>query len=287
LFVFTANPEDYTNRGAIVTPLKDRIQSQIITHYPKDIETALEITAQEADVLPGQVERIEVPDIMKRLIEQVAFEARNSEFVDKKSGVSARLTITAFENAVSAAERRIILNKEKQTQVRVSDLIGIIPAITGKIELVYEGEQEGPQQVALNLLDKAIRTQFVKYFPNPDLFKKKKQDNGGNPYRKIIQWFEKGNKIHLVQDISEKALDQQLNKVDGLRDIVKTHFPRAANKETSLLMEFVLHGLSSYSLISKKLMEGQVEFGDLLGNIMNMNLGREEDEDDERDIDLY
>ncbi|TAM97942.1 MAG: magnesium chelatase, partial [Chitinophagaceae bacterium] len=111
LFVFTANPEDYTNRGSIVTPLKDRIQSQIVTHYPRNIETALAITAQEAQVLPAQMEKVEVADLIKKLIEQVAFEARNSEFVDKKSGVSARLTITAYENAVSAAERRIILNK--------------------------------------------------------------------------------------------------------------------------------------------------------------------------------
>lgn len=286
LFVFTANPEDYTNRGAIVTPLKDRIQSQIITHYPKDIETALAITAQEAQVLPEQTKKVEVPDLVKRLIEQVAFEARSSEFVDKKSGVSARMTITAYENAVSAAERRIILNKEKQTQVRVSDLAGIIPAITGKIELVYEGEQEGPQQVALNLLDKAIRTQFALYFPNPDLFKKKKQENGGNPYRKTIQWFEKGNKLDLVQDMPEKQWDQQLSKAEGLRDIVKAYFPKSGNKETSLLMEFVLHGLAAYSLISKKFVEGNVEFGDLLGTIMNLDPGRQ-DEGEERDLDIF
>jgi magnesium chelatase subunit I len=289
LFVFTANPEDYTNRGAIVTPLKDRIQSQIITHYPRTIDTALEITAQEADVLEEQSAKVEVPDLMKRIIEQVAFEARGSEFVDKKSGVSARLTITAYENAVSAAERRTIINKEKKTQVRISDLIGIIPSITGKIELVYEGEQEGPQQVALNLLDKAIRTQFVQYFPNPDLFKKKKQDNGGNPYRKIIRWFEKGNKLALVQDSPEKMIDQQLSKVDGLRDLVKAYFPQTANKETGILMEFVLHGLSAYSLISKKLLEGQLEFGDLLGTMINMDLGgrEESDEEPDNDTDLY
>ena len=172
LFVFTANPEDYTNRGSIVTPLKDRIQSQILTHYPKTLETALAITEQEAEVVKEQKEKIAISDLVKRLIEQVAFEARTSEFVDKKSGVSARLTISAFENAVSAAERRAIINKEKQTQIWISDLIGIIPSITGKIELVYEGEQEGPYQVAMNLLDKAIRSQFVQYFPNPDSLKK-------------------------------------------------------------------------------------------------------------------
>src|SRR5690606_17279101 len=163
LFVFTANPEDYTNRGSIVTPLKDRIESQILTHYPKTLEHALEITEQEADIAADVAEKVAVSDLIKRLIEQVAFEARNSEFVDKKSGVSARLTISARENAVSAAERRALINNESKTQVWIADLIGIIPSITGKVELVYEGEQEGPYQVAMNLLEKAIRTQFVQY----------------------------------------------------------------------------------------------------------------------------
>src|SRR6188768_1876979 len=174
LFVFTANPEDYTNRGSIVTPLKDRIESQILTHYPKSIETSLEITEQEAHIYEEQTNRIKISDLVKRLIEQVSFEARASEFVDKKSGVSARLTIAAYENAVSAAERRAIINNEKQTQVWISDLVGIIPSITGKIELVYEGEQEGPYQVAFNLLEKATRTLFSQYFPNPDTLKKKR-----------------------------------------------------------------------------------------------------------------
>src|SRR5215204_6247630 len=174
LFVFTANPEDYTNRGSIVTPLKDRIESQILTHYPKSIETALEITEQEANVLEEQKIRVKLSDLVKRLIEQVSFEARGSEFVDKKSGVSARLSIAAYENAVSAAERRAIINKEKQTQVWISDLVGIIPSITGKIELVYEGEQEGPYQVAFNLMERSTRSLFGQYFPNPDTLKKKK-----------------------------------------------------------------------------------------------------------------
>src|SRR5690606_3128450 len=194
LFVFTANPEDYTNRGAIVTPLKDRIESQIVTHYPKNVENSLLITEQEADVHEEQKGKVHLADIVKRLIEQVAFEARNSEYVDKKSGVSARLTIAAYENAVSAGERRAILNREKETYVRMADLQGIVPAITGKIELVYEGEQEGPQQVAYNLLDNAMRTLFAQYFPNPDSFKKRKQSAAAgqdNPYRAVIQWFDK------------------------------------------------------------------------------------------------
>src|ERR1700733_12478118 len=199
LFVFTANPEDYTNRGSIVTPLKDRIESQILTHYPKSLETALAITEQESDLLEDQKTLVKASDLVKRLIEQVAFEARTSEFVDKKSGVSARLTIAAYENAVSAAERRALLNSEKETQVWMSDLVGIIPSITGKIELVYEGEQEGPYQVAFNLLEKAFRSQFVNYFPNPEQMKKRKgvENKDENPFKPITSWFDKGNQLNL------------------------------------------------------------------------------------------
>lgn len=276
LFVFTANPEDYTNRGSIVTPLKDRIESQILTHYPKSLENALAITEQEADIEAAQKEKIAIADLIKRLIEQVAFEARGSEFVDKKSGVSARLTISAFENAVSAAERRSIINKEKSTQVWVSDLVGIIPSITGKIELVYEGEQEGPYQVAMNLLDKAIRSQFVQYFPNPDTLKKRSPRKGekpeavDNPYRSIIGWFDKGNHINLFFAANDRDKMNQLYAIDGLHALVKKTFSHANEKETALLMEFVLHGLASYSLISKKIMETSVEFKDLMGSMLNI-----------------
>ncbi|TXH24943.1 MAG: magnesium chelatase, partial [Cyclobacteriaceae bacterium] len=133
-FVFTANPEDYTNRGSIVTPLKDRIDSQIITHYPKTLEIGKRITQQEAN-LKAEQKTITVHELAKDLIEQIAFEARKSEFIDAKSGVSARLTISAYENLVAAAERRSIINNEKNTAIRVSDFIGVVPAITGKVEL--------------------------------------------------------------------------------------------------------------------------------------------------------
>jgi magnesium chelatase subunit I len=219
--------------------------------------------------------------MIKRLIEQVAFEARNSEYVDKKSGVSARLTIAAYENAVSAGERRAIINKEKDTHVRIADLQGIIPAITGKIELVYEGEQEGPLQVAVNLLDKAVRSVFAQYFPNPDSFKKRKQNpNAENPYRSVIQWFDKGNAVQLLQDVSDKQYETSLKKVEGLKELVKAKFPGAANKEQLLLMEFVLHGLASYSLISKKVVENETRFSDLLGTMMNFGTGTEEENEE-------
>jgi magnesium chelatase subunit I len=289
LFVFTANPEDYTNRGSIVTPLKDRIESQILTHYPKSLEQALEITEQESVLAEDQKAKVKVSDLIKRLIEQVAFEARGSELVDKKSGVSARLTISAYENAVSSAERRAIINNEKQTQVWMSDLVGIIPSITGKVELVYEGEQEGPYQVAMNLVDKAIRSQFVQYFPNPDSLKKRrntgkpsqdeKQDE--NPYRPITSWFDKGNNLNLSFNTSDKDKILLLYKVDGLHSLVKKYFPKVNEEQSALMMEFVLHGLASYSLISKKIFEGKIEFKDLIGSMMNLGGKDYEEEFDE------
>jgi magnesium chelatase subunit I len=282
LFVFTANPEDYTNRGSIVTPLKDRIQSQILTHYPKTVETALQITEQEAHILEEQSKKIDMSDLIKRLIEQISFEARSNEYVDKKSGVSARLSISASENAYSAAERRALLNKEKHTQVWISDLNGVIPSITGKIELVYEGEQEGPYQVATNLLDKSIRTLFTQYFPNPETLKKKRnaqQPAQENPYRSIQSWFDKGNALQLFFNLRDQEKIQQLYKVDGLHALVKKHFKNANEKEAALLMEFVLHGLASYSLISKKTLEGTIEFKDLMGSMINLGTAGTADAD--------
>lgn len=280
MFVFTANPEDYTNRGSIVTPLKDRIQSQILTHYPKTIETSLEITEQEASISDEQTQKVNVSDLIKRLIEQIAFEARASEYVDKKSGVSARLTISAYENAVSAAERRAIINDEKQTQVWLSDLVGIIPSITGKIELVYEGEQEGPYHVAYNLLEKAIKTQFGNYFPNPDTLKRRKtKEPVDNPYKSITSWFDKGNSLNLFLELKDAGKLQLLYQVDGLHAFVKKHYKAANENETGLLMEFVLHGLAAHSLISKKVMEGKIEFKDLMGSMLNLGTATEADND--------
>jgi magnesium chelatase subunit I len=283
LFVFTANPEDYTNRGSIVTPLKDRIQSQILTHYPKGIETSLAITEQEANINKSQLDKVDVSDLIKRLIEQVAFEARGSELVDKKSGVSARLTIAAYENAVSAAERRAIINAEKQTQVWLSDLVGIIPSITGKIELVYEGEQEGPYQVAFNLLEKAIRTQFGEYFPNPETFKKRKgktETPEDNPYKSVTRWFDAGNALNIFFETKDEDKLQLLYKVDGLHALVKKQFRTATDKEMGLLMEFVLHGLAAHSLISKKILDGKIEFKDLMGSMLNLGSATAAEEED-------
>ncbi len=287
LFVFTANPEDYTNRGSIVTPLKDRIESQIITHYPKTIEVSQAITAQEADVLAEQMEKVEIPDLCSLLVEQIAMEARKSEYVDQKSGVSARLTISAFENLVSTAERRALRNGEKRTMTRIADFTGVLPSITGKVELVYEGEQEGPMNVAYRLMGQAIRTIFTQYFPDPQSFKQtgraaQKVKPKPNPYQPVIDWFGKGNDLLLLQELSDEDYKAKLYSVDGLYSAVKQFYPNTDQAQTVLLMEFMLHGLAEFSLISKKGVEaGGYTFADMLGSMLNMDLGLDEGDEDE------
>jgi magnesium chelatase subunit I len=223
---------------------------------------------------------VHISDLLKRLIEQISFEARASEYVDKKSGVSARLSISAFENAISSAERRALLNSEKNTQVWISDFVGIIPSITGKIELVYEGEQEGPFQVAMNLVDKAIRSQFIQYFPNPEASKKKRSTQPSeDPYRSIQSWFDKGNALTIFFNTKDSEKIQQLYRVDGLHALVKKYFKHANELESALLMEFVLHGLSAYSVLSKKIVGNKIEFKDLMGSMLNLGSTSESSDD--------
>ncbi|MCS7018071.1 MAG: sigma 54-interacting transcriptional regulator [Cytophagales bacterium] len=271
-FVFTANPEDYTNRGSIVTPLKDRIDSQIITHYPKDIATGRKITQQEAYIKPEQ-QRVEVFELAKDMIEQVAIEARKSEYVDIKSGVSARLTISAYENLVSAAERRALINGESQTSVRVSDFWAIIPSISGKVELVYEGEQEGAAFVAQALVGKTIRTFFKQLFPDPE--KEKKKNNGA--YKAIQEWFGNGAQLDLLNDAADRDYRAALDKVPGLRELVKEKMPKLSPTEQYFMMEFALHGLAEYSVVSRKNLESSIQFKDILSGMFNMDA----DDDDE------
>ena len=280
-FIFTANPEDYTNRGSIVTPLKDRIDSQILTHYPKTTDISKLITIQEAILTNEQKEKIKINELLRDLIEQVAFEARESEYIDHKSGVSARLTISAYENLISSAERRLIINNESETSLRVSDLYGVIPSITGKIELVYEGEQEGPTKVAMILISKAIKNLFEKYFPSPEKLKKNQESS---PYQKITRWFSKGNTIDLLNLISDAEYSDTLNKIPGLDEVVKKYLPNL-NKSTELLyMEFLLHGLAEFSLLSKFKLEHGIQFKDMLSSMFTMSA---EDDEDLPDTDFY
>jgi magnesium chelatase subunit I len=277
-FVFTANPEDYTNRGSIVTPLKDRIDSQIITHYPKTLEIGKRITQQEARLKDDQRKIVTVNEIAKDLIEQIAFEARKSEYVDAKSGVSARLTISAYENLVAAAERRSIINNETNTCIRISDFIGVVPAITGKVELVYEGEQEGPGIVAQNLIGKAIRTQFINFFPDPEKFRKQKEKS---PYKKITNWFGDGNTVDLLHDMPQASFEKNLKGVPGLADLVNEFHKSQDTATKLLLMEFALHGLAEYSLISKHGLTAGLQFKDLLSGMFTLPKPGHDDDDDE------
>ena len=281
-FVFTANPEDYTNRGSIVTPLKDRIESQILTHYPKTLEIARAITDQEAKVIADQQGRVEMFPLAADLVEQVAFEARESEYIDARSGVSARLTITARENLASAVERRALLMGQKSSAVRLTDFWGVIPAITGKIELVYEGEQEGPFQVAQILIGKAIRSLFEDYFPNPEQFKK---DEEKSPYKAIVDWFGAGNQVDLLSEMPDPAYRKLLESIPGLSALVKRYQPEARDAESYFLMEFALHGLAEFSFLSKHLLDTGMQFRDLLSSMLP--LGGEGDEEDSDDMGFY
>ena len=266
-FMFTANPEDYTNRGSIITPLKDRIESQILTHYPTEIEIATAITKQEANIHQEQKGRVTVPEVLHELLESVSFQARESEFVDEKSGVSARLSISGLENLVSNAERRAIKNKEKKTTVRITDFWGVVPAITGKLELVYEGEQVGPYQVAMNIIGAAIKEMFLDTFPHPDDHTRKQEKD---PYGTIKAWFQAGNKVDLLNDDTDKNYKKKLDTISGLKIIVSN--AGIPDSQIYTFMELMLHGLSELEVITKLYLENTSSFSDpFAGMFDNLN----------------
>lgn len=271
-FLFTANPEDYTNRGSIVTPLKDRIDSQILTHYPKDIEIAQKITEQEARVSPEQKQIVSITDDIKTLLELVSFNARESEFIDEKSGVSARMSISALENLVSAAERRALINGDAKTSVRITDFWGVIPSITGKVELVYEGEQEGPYEVAIHLINEAIKESFLDIFPHPDKAVKSEDKDIFGP---IKAWFSGGNKLDLLNDDGEKDFRDKLDSVAGLKALALTY--TSDKEEMYFLMELIIHGLASCEAIGKNIIDTKMSFSDPLANIFD-DIDRDEED---------
>ena len=262
-FVFTANPEDYTNRGSIVTPLKDRIGSQILTHYPENIEIAKKITKQEAELDSRQANSIYVPDMAMDLLEQISFEARKSEYVDAKSGVSARMSITAFENLLSTAERRSIKSGNTKTTVRLSDFMGVVPSITGKIELVYEGEQEGAGSVAEILIEDAIKTLFSTYFPKIDKLERKDAEG---PYDDLVSWFFEGEGFELLDEDSDEEYQEKLDAVAPMFDLIKEHQPDVSKKDSYFLKEFLLWGLVAHKKLSKQRFLEGYQFKDLYGS---------------------
>ena len=266
-FLFTANPEDYTNRGSIVTPLKDRIGSQILTHYPADIETARQITEQEAKLVESQKASVIIPDLSRDLLEQIVFEARESDFVDAKSGVSARLSITALENLLSTAERRTLINDDGQTTLRLSDFVGIIPSITGKVELVYEGEQEGADVVAYNLIGEAVKTLFSEFFPKIGKLQKQEEES---PYDDIISWFfNQKDGFELLDDLRDKEYKSLLDAITPLDDLLGEYQPNLSKGDSYFVKEFVLWALVEYKQLSKHRFTEGVQFKDPYGSFIS------------------
>ena len=265
-FVFTANPEDYTNRGSIVTPLKDRIGSQILTHYPETIEIARTITQQEAKLDQIQSDAVYVPSLAKDLLEQIVFEARESEYIDNKSGVSARLSITAYENLLSSAERRTLKSGMDSTSVRLSDFMGIIPAITGKVELVYEGEQEGAAVVAQHLIGDAIHTFFPAYFPKIEKLEKQEEKTA---YSDLIEWFFAESGFELLDDATDEEYKSILDSITPLSVLIKKYQPQIANEDVYFMKEFVLWALVEYDKLSKDRISQGYQFSDIYRNYIN------------------
>ncbi|HSD06212.1 AAA family ATPase [Flavobacterium sp.] len=265
-FVFTANPEDYTNRGSIVTPLKDRIGSQILTHYPENIKIARTITTQEAKLDTNQTDLVYVPSLAKDLLEQISFEARESEFIDNKSGVSARLSITAYENLLSTAERRALKAGVDRTSIRLSDFMGIIPSITGKVELVYEGEQEGAAIVASHLIEDAIRTFFPLYFPK---IEKLEKQGVRTDYTDILDWFFTENGFEILDDYSDEEYQTTLNSIPPLNKLIKKHHPDLSPEDQFFMKEFVLWGLVEFKKLSKDRFSEGYQFKDMFGSYIN------------------
>ncbi len=277
LMVFSANPEDYTNRGNIITPLKDRIDAQILTHYPRELETGMEITRQEAWADRNSKIKVEIPDLLRELLEQVAFEARESEYIDQKSGVSTRLTITAMEQLISSAERRALLNGEKQTTARITDLFHVVPALTGKLELVYEGEQEGALNVAKHLIGKAIKKTFKRLFPDPEAQKKQEDPS---IYQPVLDWFASGNTLEITDDMSGKAYKKALKQIKGLNAVIKDYGNNKVNDNKYILMDFVIESLHQYSMLGKEEIDNGRSYSDMLGSM----LGSMDDLDDLEDF---
>jgi magnesium chelatase subunit I len=271
MMAFSANPEDYTSRGNIITPLKDRIDSQIITHYPKTPEIGMAITAQEAWIDRPSAAKPVIPELLRRVVERIAFEAReDKDYVDQKSGVSARLPIAALELLASAVELRGAATGETAPRARLSDLEAVIPAVTGKLELVYAGEQEGPVNIARAMVGKAVRKEFASRFQDP--YNKKEKIPEDNSYHAIVSWFEKGNTLTLGDRMSDADYRKALESVPDLRKVMAkcaldAKALPADKAEEALLMELLLEGLHLHSRLSKEnLTEGFV-YGDMMTDI--------------------
>ena len=280
--VFSANPEDYTNRGNIITPLRDRISSQIVTHYPQAREQGIAITAQESWVERDAEVEVVVPAFMRELVEEVAVQARKSEYVDQNSGVSARLPIALIENLVSNAERRGLSTGERRVWTRVCDLQQAVSAVSGKVELVLEGEQEGALNVARALLGRGVKSLFSQRFP--DAYKPRRTrgaaraveappaegELASSEYRTILEWFASGNHVAISDDMPQAEYAKALAAVKGLERLAAKHLEPASPEEAAVGMELVLEGLHQNSILSRERSEGAVtQYKDMLKSMLS------------------
>ena len=279
LLVFSANPEDYTNRGNIITPLRDRIASQITTHYPLEIEHGMAITAQEAWTARDAGVEVQVPGYFRELIEEIAVQARQSEYVDQSSGVSARMTIALLENVMSNAERRGLRTGETAVQARLADLHGAVSAIGGKIELVFEGEQEGAVNVARHLIGRGVKALFGRKFP--DAHKTKGKESAANPvYKPVLDWFAAGHTAEISDETPAREYHAALAKVTGLEALAHKHLKVSTPDELGPAMEFVLEGLHQHSVLSRERVDlGRVAFKDVLKSMFSGLPAGDDDEE--------
>jgi magnesium chelatase subunit I len=302
VLVFSANPEDYTSRGNIITPLKDRIDSQILTHYPQNVQTAMHITEQEAWLDRGGKGSVEIPAYVREVIENIAFVARGSELVDQSSGVSARLTIAAMELLQSNLERRAAITGDAFVFPRLSDFAMLLPAITGKVEMVYEGEQQGAEVVARKLIGQALTKLFESKLPPveraggkeretrerrgygeidtddlDDVFTGRRGKKQQPPreeakpaaksepaYDLILGWFVEGNKITLSDEQPFADYFRELNRVPRLADTARKYTAAARDEELAFWMEMVLEGLHQALRLAREDLDSTITFAELM-----------------------
>lgn len=260
LFAFSANPEDYTNRGSIITPLKDRIASQILTHYPPTAELAAEITAREAWT-ERDLPEIRIPEPVRLLVEGISIAARASDLVDQSSGVSARVAISALELLVSNLERRALLTGDRPVLPRVCDLPLLAPAITGKLEMVYEGEQQGAEVVVRKLTGQAAGDLFRRLFPE---LEREVAPEGAppGPYAPILAWFAAGNAVTLSDEQPFSDYESELARVPGLLDLVADR--AESRQERAFWAELALEGLHQALQLARHDLDSTVSYKEML-----------------------
>jgi magnesium chelatase subunit I len=279
MMVFSANPEDYTNRGNIITPLRDRINSQIMTHYPTTRDQGIAITQQESWVGRDAGIEVVIPRFIRELVEEVAIQARKSEYVDQNSGVSARLPIALIENLVSNAERRGLRTGERRVVTRICDLAHAVSGVSGKVELVLEGEQEGAMNVARALLGRGVKAMFAQRFP--DAYKPRRgrgaqaqaqaeSESASSEYRPILEWFAGGNHVEVSDDMPQPEFAKRLGAVKGLERVALKYLEPENAEEGAVAMELVLEGLHQNSILSRERTDGSgTSYKDMLKSMLS------------------